>query len=584
MAFTPNTLNLSVDTVAGGALRIFFYETQDSRITVLGADYLQNATKRGLRAGDILLIYDNGANETYIANIDSISAAGHGTLVVDEFNISQGVNQPYHTDFWSDAASNSAKTNRLAGRTFFGDAVVNDGIYTDLLGHSDLDWLGLLKDESFNGGDGVGLGNDLDFAKVGVLAEYSGDLAGRSTPLIGLLSAVQAKGCGAVATPRALEGILVNNPTAGNKASGWALYLEAHHLVLDNFNTYGIELDVRNSAGLQLTNPYWAEGRSYGMAIACGAGLDATGQYPGAAAMCISANPVEWASGIQFFSGAVGAHGPDNSKPAIMMPYDHEIQWWVAGGDGHGAVAARLYADASKNFVIETEALVKTVGSFEVPTDKALQFGGSTMYVGRSSVTGHLHFVVGGENTFRLTDDGAVYCIPLDAAPASAAAGYAYFDSSLGWRFYNGSRWNAARRAFGGASVSRDAAQTIGNNSDTAVTWNVESFDTDALHSLLSDTSRMTVPASGVSYVRLNASITFDNNSSGVRRIKIVKNGATTIAAQSIDGAGFDALSVSSGLVAVSASDYFEVFAYQTSGGDLDVLGSQNAFTMEIVE
>ncbi len=81
MAFNAQALTLSVDTIAGGAIRIFFYETADASATVLGADYVTSAAKRGLRVGDVLMVYDTNIGEVYVASLDSISAAGHGTLV-----------------------------------------------------------------------------------------------------------------------------------------------------------------------------------------------------------------------------------------------------------------------------------------------------------------------------------------------------------------------------------------------------------------------------------------------------------------------------------------------------------------------
>lgn len=78
MAFTPDTLSLSVDTIGGSSLRIHFYTTADPLATVCATAYFTRAAKIGLRLGDMLVVRSD-VSGTFLAEITAINAAGAAT-------------------------------------------------------------------------------------------------------------------------------------------------------------------------------------------------------------------------------------------------------------------------------------------------------------------------------------------------------------------------------------------------------------------------------------------------------------------------------------------------------------------------
>lgn len=83
MAYTPGTLNLSVDSIAGGSLRIHFYRTADSEDDVTVTDYFAGAGSRGVRAGDVIIIHFTTDNSVQIAEVSAVDADGNATIVIN---------------------------------------------------------------------------------------------------------------------------------------------------------------------------------------------------------------------------------------------------------------------------------------------------------------------------------------------------------------------------------------------------------------------------------------------------------------------------------------------------------------------
>jgi len=120
---------------------------------------------------------------------------------------------------------------------------------------------------------------------------------------------------------------------------------------------------------------------------------------------------------------------------------------------------------------------------------------------------------------------------------------------------------------FAGASATNAGGTTlsVANNTYVAVTFGTENFDTDSYHSTSSNTSRMTIPSGKGGYYQVNGSIRWNNNTSGERNLYIYKNGVEY--ARSIIAANnqYPTVNVTS-IISVVATDYLELFVYQTSG------------------
>jgi len=125
--------------------------------------------------------------------------------------------------------------------------------------------------------------------------------------------------------------------------------------------------------------------------------------------------------------------------------------------------------------------------------------------------------------------------------------------------------------AFVGCSLE-NGSTTLSNNTDTYLTFSGELYDTDSMHSTSSNTSRITIPSGKGGYYDIRWSMVFDNNSSGNRRVRLVKNGTTYEFGPilTIKGDGLTGLSNSS-VVSTVAGDYWELQAFQDSGGALNV-------------
>jgi len=128
-----------------------------------------------------------------------------------------------------------------------------------------------------------------------------------------------------------------------------------------------------------------------------------------------------------------------------------------------------------------------------------------------------------------------------------------------------------------GASVYKSADQTISNATATAITFDSEFFDTNALHSTSTNTSRLTVPTGKGGKYLVCGTVAYAPNATGTRGIWVYKNGslisyATILQTVSVASNGcFVPFSI---VTELSAADYIEIFAYQSSGGNLAVTGT----------
>lgn len=83
MAFDPSRLNLIIDGLGSGPLRVFSYESNDDNTALAVAGYLTNAEGYGVRVGDFIAAFDPDGTDTRFCHVSSINASGHATLTVD---------------------------------------------------------------------------------------------------------------------------------------------------------------------------------------------------------------------------------------------------------------------------------------------------------------------------------------------------------------------------------------------------------------------------------------------------------------------------------------------------------------------
>lgn len=119
-------------------------------------------------------------------------------------------------------------------------------------------------------------------------------------------------------------------------------------------------------------------------------------------------------------------------------------------------------------------------------------------------------------------------------------------------------------------SIKETTPQSVATASDTVLTSDEENFDNDAMHSTVSNTSRVTIQTGG-RYL-LAGTVSFAANATGNRVVRFLVNGTTQHAMATLPGfAGADLYVSFTKPLVLAASDYVEVQVQQTSGGNLNV-------------
>ena len=128
--------------------------------------------------------------------------------------------------------------------------------------------------------------------------------------------------------------------------------------------------------------------------------------------------------------------------------------------------------------------------------------------------------------------------------------------------------------SFSGAQARNSSSQSITNNTETAIIFDSEIFDSGTYWDTGSNT-RFTVPSTGK--YSISVSVLFNYSVAGYQTIKIYKNGAF---AYQVDRVGFTGTSSNAfslgktSLISLTASDYVEAFYYQNSGSTQTIFGN----------
>jgi len=134
-----------------------------------------------------------------------------------------------------------------------------------------------------------------------------------------------------------------------------------------------------------------------------------------------------------------------------------------------------------------------------------------------------------------------------------------------------GLKWATPSSTFAGCRVTNTTNISIANSTDTALTFNTETYDTDAFHDTSTNTSRLTIPTGKAGYYQINANILWAGNGTGIRDFNIYKNGVRanylSMSGQATNSQGFAMSTILYGAV----GDYFEIYVFQNSGGALNI-------------
>ena len=123
-----------------------------------------------------------------------------------------------------------------------------------------------------------------------------------------------------------------------------------------------------------------------------------------------------------------------------------------------------------------------------------------------------------------------------------------------------------------GARVTRTTNQTLTTATVTPIDWDSQDYDTDDYWEGVTNPERFTVPTAGK--YRVSAVITWGANSTGRRHLRFHVNGVeqTTLATDPVGSAAYGM--AASETFDLAAGDYVTVEAYQTSGGNLDLIST----------
>lgn len=123
------------------------------------------------------------------------------------------------------------------------------------------------------------------------------------------------------------------------------------------------------------------------------------------------------------------------------------------------------------------------------------------------------------------------------------------------------------------------SSQSISTESDTVVDWTNEVKDVGGWDH--STTTEIGVPTDlGIKRVRVTVQTSWANNSTGVRNIRLQKNGSVVQGCPKAhnDASLLSELNMSSGIIDCDGGDTFRVLAYQSSGGALNLNSSANTW------
>jgi hypothetical protein len=164
------------------------------------------------------------------------------------------------------------------------------------------------------------------------------------------------------------------------------------------------------------------------------------------------------------------------------------------------------------------------------------------------------------------------------AAPSSPVTGDIYLDDGSNtanglpaFRRYTGAAWEDINVVpFVSARVYHNTNQSLTNGAFTSLAFNSERWDNATLHDTVTNNTRITIAETG--YYLCGGMVRFASNNTGARFLGLYVNGATIVSGVNIAAAQNTTTNIeTTALLYLSASDYVELAAVQSSGGALNI-------------
>jgi hypothetical protein len=139
---------------------------------------------------------------------------------------------------------------------------------------------------------------------------------------------------------------------------------------------------------------------------------------------------------------------------------------------------------------------------------------------------------------------------------------------------------NSRPVAMAGCRAYHNANQSIATATLTVLAFNSERYDTDAYHDLVTNNSRLTVPAGLAGKYLITAHVNWAANADANERAIGIRLGGTTFIAYNngpgINVAGIQMHSTATTVYDLAVGNYIEITVFQASGVALNVLASAN--------
>lgn len=148
-----------------------------------------------------------------------------------------------------------------------------------------------------------------------------------------------------------------------------------------------------------------------------------------------------------------------------------------------------------------------------------------------------------------------------------------------------GLAWGAdGSAAFSGVALFNSTNVSISNNTDTVMTWDSESYDTDGFHSTTTNTDRITAPSGKAGYYTINCILQYSANATGQRFVQVFKNNSYVAATSYQTTASGQIWQQVSATVYLAVGDYLTIKGYQNSGSTLNMLGGSALYSVCYVQ
>lgn len=138
-----------------------------------------------------------------------------------------------------------------------------------------------------------------------------------------------------------------------------------------------------------------------------------------------------------------------------------------------------------------------------------------------------------------------------------------------------GLKWAAISSTFVGASAYKSTNQSLSNNTNTAVTFDTENYDTDSFHSNVTNNTRFTIPSGKAGKYLITGTMSFASDTTGYREVMLYKNGAISNFLAKNYPVQTSGTNVNFNVVVnLAVNDYIEIYVIQTSGTTMNLQGT----------